>query len=248
MSAKYSHVAVGAHGKVGVITLNRPEKRNAITAALATEVACGVREHVDAGRRVILLRGEGPAFSAGADLSGGVYSPDFFGALQSMLQAVLDAPVPVIADIHGPAVGAGCQLALACDLRVFGPKGAVWVPAAAHGFALDTWTHLRLKDLLGGAWARNIMVGGAKVGAEQAAAVGFASFVGDGTTDSLAYAQTIAEQAPLSMEHSKRVLNSPNPASDPVLDELMSQAWASADAAEARAARLQGRAPAFTGK
>lgn len=248
MKADLSQVDVTTDGAVGIVTLNRPEKRNAITAQLAMEVARAVDAHTEAGCRAILIRGAGSVFSAGADLSGGVYSPDFFDSLRAMLRAVLDTPVPVIAAIQGPAVGAGCQLVLACDLRVFGTQGQVWVPAATHGFALDAWTHDRLRDLLGGALARNVMLAGAKVGAQQALNTGFACMVGDVAADALTFAHTVAGQAPLSMEHSKRMFNSPDPARDPALDELMAQAWASEDAAEARAARAEGRAPNFTGK
>ena len=67
-----------------------------------------------------------------------------------MLTTVTDVPVPVIADIQGPAVGAGCQLALACDLRVMGEGAVTWVPAVQHGFALDPWTVNRAVELLGG--------------------------------------------------------------------------------------------------
>src|SRR5699024_12180081 len=103
-----------------------------------------------------------------------------------MLQAVLEAPVPVIADVHGPAIGAGCQLILACDLRVFQDAGECWVPVARHGFALDEWTHSRAVELMGGAWARNIFLGGAHLSAEQARELGFAIEPRGGTAGQVA--------------------------------------------------------------
>ncbi|KAB1501326.1 enoyl-CoA hydratase [Corynebacterium sp. 320] len=237
---------------VAIITLNDPDKRNALDAAKASALENAIIEleatrQTDQPVRVIVIRGEGPAFCAGADLSGGVYARDFFDSLTRMLTAIARCPIPVIADVQGPAVGAGCQVVLACDLRVFGDRGAVWVPAAQHGFALDTWTHQRLCELVGGGHARNIMIGAATMGVEQALATGFASLHAD-PAGAVEYARTIAAQAPLSMEHSKRVLNSADASRDPSLDMLFRKAWASEDAQEARAARAEKRVPRFRGQ
>lgn len=244
----------GPYGErqVGVITLDRPEKRNALRTAECLAIADGVRELVDAGARAILLTGTGPVLCAGADLGGGVYAEGFDKAVEAMLHAVLAAPVPVIADVYGPAIGAGCQLILACDLRVFQNAGECWVPVARHGFALDEWTHSRAVELMGGAWARNIFLGGAHLGAEQAREMGFAIDPRGATAKQ--FAAKIAAQAPLSMEHSKATLNSlgddgaTREKTRARLQELFSTTWASEDAAEARAARCEGRAPKFHGR
>ncbi|AHI02634.1 enoyl-CoA hydratase [Corynebacterium falsenii DSM 44353] len=240
-------VDVFREGSVGVVVLNHPEKRNAIRAEVATAVTRGIHSLLDQQVRAILIRGEGPAFCAGADLSGGVYGDDFWPAMRDMLHAILDAPVPVIADVQGPAVGAGCQILLACELRVFGPDALVWVPLAQHGFALDFWTHERARELMGGAMARNVFLAGVKVDAQQAAAIGFATLIGDATT-ALDFATTVAAQAPLSMEHSKRVFNSPDLSQQPELEAQIPGIWASEDAAEARRARSEKRAPQFHGR
>ena len=234
--------------QVGVITLNRPEKRNALNATIATAVAEAVRAHTAAGVRAILIRGEGPVFCAGADLSGGVYADDFWSAMEDMLSAIQTTPVPVVADIHGPAVGAGCQIALACDLRVFTDEGACWVPVAEHGFALDLWTHARARELLGGALARNVFLAGARVGAEQARATGFSVVLDAATPNASALAHRVARQAPLSMEHSKRVFNSPDMHADAELQRMMVDIWASEDVQEARRARAEKREPQFRGR
>lgn len=245
-------VNVARDGAVAIVTLNDPDRRNALDAAKAQAVEEAIIDleatrATDSPVRAILLRGEGPAFCAGADLSGGVYARDFFDSLTRMLTAIARCPIPIIADVQGPAVGAGCQLMLSCDMRVFGERGVTWVPAAEHGFALDTWTHVRLKEMVGGGFARNIMIGGAKMDAESALFSGLAVMKSD-ATGALSFAHSVAAQAPLSMEHSKRVLNSTDPFRDDALDMLFRKAWASEDAKEARAARAEKRPPQFRGR
>ena len=211
-----------------------------------------MHELVGAGARAILITGTGPVLCAGADLSGGVYEDGFEQAVEAMLHAVLSAPGPVIADVFGPAIGAGCQLILACDLRVFQDAGECWIPVARHGFALDEWTHRRAVELMGGAWARNLLLGGAHLSAEQARGVGFAIDPRGASAEQ--FAAKIAAQAPLSMKHSKATLNSLAEPADAraetraKLKELFAATWASEDAAEARVARREGRAPKFQGR
>lgn len=250
-------VELSQHGNVAVLTLNNPSKRNALTADVARSIAAAVREvstgetAEDRTARAILIRGNGPAFCAGADLSGGVYADDFWGSLSDMLQAITSTPVPVIADVQGPAVGAGCQLILACDLRIFGDRGECWIPVAQHAFAMDTWTIQRARELMGGSFARNLLLGSARMSADQAVATGFATHLATVTEqrdEPMDIAQGIAASAPLSMEHAKRVLNSPDPHGDESLEKLFFAAWASEDAQEARAARAEKRAPQFKGR
>ena len=125
-------------GFVAVATMTRPDKRNALNEAACNALADlleAIGQHdeqhpVDPPVRAVLIRGEGPAFCAGADLSGSVYGDTFHAALHRMLRAVVHCPYPVIADVQGPAVGAGTQLSLACDLRVVGERGWFMVPFA----------------------------------------------------------------------------------------------------------------------
>lgn len=238
-------------GDVRVITLDNDAKRNALSAAMCMAIAQAIptTPGKQGGRRAVLIQGEGKAFCAGADLAGGVYGDDFHEALFAMLRAIVDAPVPVIANVQGPAVGAGTQLALACDLTVVGKRAWFGVPAAKLGFALDAWTINRAKDLLGGAYARGLLLGGARVDAPAALACGFA--VRECTDDqAFAYAQEIADQAPLAMQQLKDVLNAKDASYqlDNAQKVLYDACWTSDDAAEARRARAEKRAPNFQGK
>ncbi|MEJ6550860.1 enoyl-CoA hydratase [Corynebacterium sp. USCH3] len=236
---------------VGIITLCRPDRRNALDADVCTGIAEAVEGFVAAEDpvRIILLRAEGPAFCAGANLKGGVYATDFFGSLERMIRAITEAPLPVVADVQGPAVGAGCQLVLACDLRVMGPKARVWVPAVHHGFSLDRWTIRRAVELLGGSVARNVLIAGAQVGQSMAVSSGFAT-LGGPSHDALELARTMSRQAPMPMHYFKVAMNNPDPDAQLAaeIDRLGGACWLSRDAAEARRAREEKRAPVFEGR
>src|SRR5699024_2452221 len=106
----------------------------------AVEAADAAAGDVEAPVRAIVITGAGTAFCAGADLSGGVYTTDFYDAHAAMLRAVETADVPVVAAVNGPAIGAGVQLALAADLRVVAPGAVFAVPVVKVGLALDNWT------------------------------------------------------------------------------------------------------------
>ena len=251
------------HGYVRILRLNRPEKRNALNAALCQRITAEVTKVAvldDASVRAILLCGEGAAFCAGADLGssrteagaaakGGVYGGGFHDALFTMLWAIVACPVPVIADVQGPAVGAGTQLALACDLRVAGDAAWFGVPAAALGFALDSWTINRARELLGGAVARNMLIAHQRLVLSQAVATGFVVKHSD-SAGALGFAQEVAALAPLAMRQLKQVLNERDDSYllTPDQQELYHMCWASEDAAEAKQARIEKRAPQFQGK
>ncbi|PRQ11005.1 enoyl-CoA hydratase [Corynebacterium sp. 13CS0277] len=244
-------------GFVLILTITREEKRNALNEETCEEISrllravAAVDGHapVDPPIRAVLMRGEGKAFCAGADLSGAVYGDTFHDALHGMLRALVEFPYPVVADVQGPAVGAGTQLSLACDLRVVGERGWFMVPPAKLGFALDNWTLRRTEHLVGGAWARTIMLAGARVGQEEARLSGFASATGDSAA-ALEFAHQVAAGAPLSLKHLKDVLNDGGYGF--TLPEAQQRAyeecWASADAQEARDARADKRPPRFRGR
>lgn len=255
-------------GKVAILTLCRPERRNALDAELCTAIAAALEELADDGSdapstsdasgeaevpvRAVLIRGEGPAFCAGANLKGGAYAAGFFATVEKMIAAISSVPFPVIADVQGPAVGAGCQLVLSCDLRVMGPCAKAWVPAVNHGFALDRWTISRAVELLGGSVARNVLIAGEKVDQQAAVTSGFATRAGD-SAEALAFAHHIAGLAPMPMHHFKLVLNNPSHTEPSKallaeMDMLGSACWVSEDAAEARAARAAKRPPEFLGR
>lgn len=231
-------------GAVTLLTLQREERRNALSLELCT----AIHEAVDAAAaedetRVIVITGQGTAFCSGADL-GGVYGPEFLDALYGMLHRLTQVPLPLIAACNGPAIGAGTQLALACDLRVADQTARFAVPTAKNGMAVDGWTIRTLAKLAGHGPARRLMLAAESLNRDEALAHGLVDRLGT-LDDALAWAHDIARLAPLALAHSKLVLNGGDDAS--VLASFES-VWASDDVKEAAQARTEKRAPIFAGK
>lgn len=233
-------------GDVLVLTLDRPDKRNALDLDLAVAIEQAVREGATSARAIVIT-GSGSTFCAGADLDG-VYSETFLTAHYGMLRALTEVPVPVVAAVNGPAIGGGTQLALACDLRVVSPAAVFAVPTARNGLAVDPWTIRRLADLVGGGYARSLLIGASRLDADAAVATGLATARGD-LDGALALAHELATLAPLSLAYSKRVLNSRDvPDDDPGFRDGFIGCFTSEDAAEADTARRERRAPVFRGR
>ena len=227
-------------GDVAVIEIDRHERRN----ALDTEHCHALRDAVQAeGGRAVIITGAGSSFCAGADL-GAVYDAAFRDALYAMLTAVTDAPVPVLAAVNGPAIGAGAQLAIACDLRVAAAEATFAIPTARLGIAVNPWTIRRLALVSGTGTAQAMLVGGESLDAARALQCGLASRLGDRAA-AFAWARELAELAPLSLAFAKKALNHPDSV-DLVKD--FEACWASDDAAEGQRARAEKRPPRFRGR
>lgn len=240
-------LGVSRDGDVVTIELQRPERRNALNLELVGLLRDAVTTAA-ADARVIVLTGQGPIFSAGADLSG-VYSQEFLDALMEMLRTLETIPVPVISAINGGALGAGVQLSLASDLRVMSPESYIAIPAAKLGISVDRWTIRRLVALIGGGPARTVLMGAEPVTAGDAYAFGFANRIGT-LADAQAWAKSIAELAPLSLRHLKLVFNDDGTRGEDSAEQraALEAAWRSDDAKEAKLAREQKRTAKFAGR
>jgi enoyl-CoA hydratase len=234
--------------RVVLLTLDRPDKHNALNTELCLQLRAAVDAAVAGGARAIVLTGNGASFCSGADLDE-VYTPDFRGGLYALLHAVVDAPVPVIAAVNGAAIGAGTQLAIAADFRVVAPTARFGVPTARLGLAVDPWTIRRLALLAGNGTARALLLACDQLDAQGALAAGLANRTGS-TGDALDWAAGMADLAPLTVAYSKQVLNDVfEPALDVAhLDAAFEACWASEDFAEGRRARAERRPPVFQGK
>ncbi|OSC28500.1 enoyl-CoA hydratase [Mycobacterium vulneris] len=233
---------------VMTIELQRPERRNALNSKLVEELREAVLKAGDGSTRAIVLTGQGTVFCAGADLSGDAFAADYPDRLIE-LHKVLDATlIPVIGAINGPAIGAGLQLAMQCDLRVVAPEAFFQFPTSKYGLALDNWSIRRLSSLVGHGRARAMLLTAEKLTADVALQTGMANRIGT-LADAQAWAAEIAGLAPLAIQHAKRVLNDDGAIEEagPVHKELFDKAWSSQDVVEAQVARIEKRPPKFQG-
>ncbi|MEB3071724.1 enoyl-CoA hydratase [[Mycobacterium] vasticus] len=235
-------------GGVGLIIVDRHERRNALDVAHCDMLRDTVRDLGNSAIRALVITGRGTSFCAGADLDG-VYGDGFRNALYRMLSAVTELPVPVIAAVNGPAIGAGTQLAIACDLRVAAKSAAFAIPTARNGLAVNPWTLRRLSVLAGGATARAMLLGCQRFDADLALHRGLVDRIGD-LDAALEWAGEIATYAPLSLRYSKKALDVlfESESTDPALDAAFEECWSSEDLLEATRARVEKRAPQFQGR
>ena len=241
---------IGVTQAEGVMTieLQRPERRNALNSQLVEELREAAVKACDGSTRVIILTGQGTVFCAGADLSGDAFAADYPDRLIELHRVMDAAPIPVIGAINGPAIGAGLQLAMQCDLRVVAPEAYFQFPTSKYGLALDNWSIRRLSWLAGHGRARAMLLTAEKLTAEVALQTGMANRIGT-LADAQAWAAEIAGLAPLALQHAKRVLNDDGSIEEasPVHKELFDKAWASQDVIEAQVARVEKRPPNFQG-
>jgi enoyl-CoA hydratase len=255
------HVAIEFAEHIARVTINRPEKRNAIALATVEDLQVAVAEaNANAKVRVIILTGAGDrAFASGADL-------DELGAMSTPQQAVAyDARVtqlydafersrkPIIARVQAHAIGGGCLLALACDVRIATDSATFGVPAARIGLMLSAPEHALLVNHVGASRAKLLLASGRRLTAKEAESWGMVDIVTppsglDAAVDSLA--NDIAANAPLAVAAAKRLVQAVGREAGLAQAAATSYAeiYGSEDLREGLAAVKAKRKPVFTGK
>jgi enoyl-CoA hydratase len=241
-------IHVEDRGPVALLTIDRGERRNALDHEALDQL---IEAHAaTASARVVVLTGAGGHFCAGADLTG-VEDHGFTDRLREVLAALRDDPRPLIAAVDGAALGAGTQLAVACDLRVATPAARFGIPAARLGLMVDHWTIQRLSLLAGAGPARAMLLGAETYTGEEAEALGFVQRIGD-LEAALGWADEVAALAPITLAASKLALNRlempVGPGDDPDVQAAWDRAWASEDLQEGMAAFRERRRPVFHGR
>jgi enoyl-CoA hydratase/carnithine racemase len=189
------------NGPIALLTLNRPEALNALSAALEEELASALASAQVREASALIIRGAGDrAFSAGADTGElDVATPEtalaYYERTGDVYEQLARLPLPSIAQIHGWCVGGGLELALACDLRVAEHGARFWFPEVERGILPSSGGTARAVRALGPAVARRLILLGEKIDADQARALGVIhELVPKGEVEAVAlgWAQTLA--------------------------------------------------------
>jgi len=248
---------------VRTITLDRPERLNAVNPRLADELPRALADATaDDAVRVVVITGNGRGFCAGLDLSDPVRLHD--GSRADRLDAyywvgrwvlgVVQCEKPVIAAINGAAAGAGFGLALACDIRLMHGDARVTAGYVRRGLSPDAGVTWLLPRLIGHSRAMEIVLSGRDIDAAEADRIGLVTMMpGDGFSEAVAaYADRLAAGPPMALALSKRLmLQSAQSTLDAQLrDELVhiKTCFATADVREAMTAFQEKRTPTFTGR
>ncbi len=173
----FEEISYAVEGPMALITINRPEKHNAISLDTLEELHRAVRQAAgDDDVRVITITGAGGrSFASGSDLSE-VLNRDFRKALEPIVQGLADqlerTPKPTIAAIDGICMGGGLEVALGCDLRIATPRSRFATPEGKLGIIPGGGATARLPRLVGPGWAMEMMLMGEPIDAEQALSIG----------------------------------------------------------------------------
>lgn len=178
--ADYEMITLAVAGDIATITLNRPERLNAMPPAMADEISAALDEALGEGVRCVIMTGEGRAFCSGADLAGGgrdgsseISGGDraktsLDGHYNPMMKKLAELPVPLITAVKGPAAGVGCSAGLAGDFVICG-ESAYFLQAFVNiGLVPDGGATWMLPRLIGKARAYEMMMLGEKIPADKA--------------------------------------------------------------------------------
>ncbi len=262
----YEELIVERRGNVALVTLNRPDKLNALNGRLRDEMLAVCSElGEDDGVRAVVWTGAGRGFCSGADLTGGgpgertpsrTERLDEYGWVGRQAMAVYRLHKPVIAAVNGVAAGAGMSLALACDLRVGSAQARFKTVFIERSLSPDSGMSFFLPRIVGYSRAADLIFTSRAVDAEEAYRIGLLDRLvpaGSLVDEALALAEQIALWPPMAMQSAKRVLqhsmeNDLEPALRYESAGLGFARRAPHDVAEARASFIERRPPVFTGE
>lgn len=247
---------------IGIIRINRPEAMNSLNEEVLIELDAAVDAAREDGEiRAIIITGEGRAFVAGADIAG-MYQLDAkqgyeWGRLgQKVFRKIETLEKPVIAAVNGFALGGGCELAMACDIRIAGAKAKFGQPEVGLGITPGYSGTQRLPRLVGKAKAMELILTADIIGAEEAAAIGLVNLVVPQENlmdEALSYAKHISQNSPVAVAYSKEAIVKGLEVSDmdqaiEIEAELFGKCFESGDQKEGMGAFLEKRKPVFKGK
>jgi enoyl-CoA hydratase/carnithine racemase len=258
-----SYFIIRREPPLGWVIVNRPAARNALTTAMWQQLAAEINTLVaDADIRVILLSGAGDkSFLSGADigdLKAQLAHPELvaesYRFTTTLMQALSDAPKPVMAMVNGHCFGGGVLIALACDLRFASDQAQFGIPAVKLGLAYPPEHGVaRLVQTVGATHAADILLSGRTLDAQEAWRIGLINRVVEATeleTVTRDYALALAQGAPLSLAaHKLAIQQTMRFVRDTAaIEAAVQRCYHSDDCHEGLAAFLEKRSPRFTGE
>jgi enoyl-CoA hydratase/carnithine racemase len=248
-------LTLAAEGAVATLTIDRPEKRNAMSFEMWSAIPPLLEKvATDDEVRALVIRGT-DHFSAGADISefatlraGAAGAERYGAAVHAGGQAIARLNKPTIAAISGVCVGGGCEIALACDIRVAAPGARFGITPAKLGIVYNFTSTKQLVDAVGPAWAKQILFTADILDAHTALRIGLVNeLTDDPVTRATALAATMASRAQLSVRGAKTIITRITEAEheDDGVRALYTESVQSADYTEGVAAFLDKRPPRF---
>jgi enoyl-CoA hydratase len=245
-------------GHTAVITFNRPEARNAVNAAVASDMEAALdRFEADEEAWTGVLCGAGPVFCAGADLKAVAAGVGNLGTARGGFAGIVrrERTKPLIAAVDGPALAGGCEVVLACDLAVASGAATFGLPEVKRSLIAGAGGLFRLPRALPPSVAMEVALTGEALSAERAFALGLVSQLvapGSAREAALALAERINGNAPLAVRLSRRVVQAALGAGDEELWRLTSEAMAEVvtteDFVEGPKAFVEKRPPVWKGR
>jgi enoyl-CoA hydratase len=249
-------------GQVLKVTINRPEAMNAMNSDLLVQLSHALEEAArDSSARVVVVTGAGDrAFIAGADIKEmSSKTPqegrDFAKAGHHVTRLIEEMGKPVIAAVNGAALGGGCEVALACDIRIASEKARLGQPEVGLGITPGWGGTVRLARIVGEGIARELIFTGRLVSAEEALRIGLVNSVVAPEAleeESMKMAATIAAKAPLAVAYSKRSMNNARyvdaDSAAEMEGNLFALCFATEDQKEGMGAFVEKRQPEFKGQ
>jgi 2-(1,2-epoxy-1,2-dihydrophenyl)acetyl-CoA isomerase len=261
----YATILLDIDGPVATLTLNRPHRRNALTIQMDEELEDALaRITRDNALRAVIITGAGSGFCSGADLDTTVasevdkaspaYAQRRLRRSSKLVEVIIGLPKPVIAAVNGAAVGAGCNLALACDLVLAADTARFGQMQFTRGLGIEMGASWTLPRLIGLHKAKEFAFWPELIDAQRAEELGIVNRIYPADTllaEARALAAKISQNAPIALGLAKSALN--KSASMSLSEALDNEAqgqgflWATADAKEGITAFMEKRPPKFTG-
>ncbi|MGZ4137238.1 MAG: enoyl-CoA hydratase/isomerase family protein, partial [Actinomycetota bacterium] len=207
-------VRIRREGAAAVLTLDRPEKLNALSTDVERDLAAVLDAEEVSSSRAIVIEGEGQAFSAGADVNEmREQTPDailsYYRATGTVYERIASTRQPTVAAIHGYCLGGGLELSMACDLRIAARSAVFGLPEIELGILPSSGGTVRLVRALGVARATELILSRRRFAADDALRFGVVSEVvddGDASRRALELATDLASLPPLAVEVTKRAI------------------------------------------